>query len=281
LKFMVVGGSTTKTFGVSDCTASAGRRQAEAMVAPTPPAPSLRQQLVVLFCVLHAVAVGLVACPSPVRGQARADYAKPQVQGELRAWTTRFAMVGIEMSTEQFTDHLMALAKHWMDLRSTVYAPMLAYLKRIGSTQGWYMFTGPDTEPSTFVVEGLRGNAKASDENRWELLAGSTEEGLWRNHPLLDHRARRHIFMASWGDSKKTVKAMCAGLADLAIADLPDVHTVRCRFHKHRIVTPAEHRAGVLTPRVLARQAMFTRSERTQTRLQAAAAVVVPEAEAP
>jgi hypothetical protein len=228
------------------------------------PAPSWRRQLVALLCVLHAIAVGMVACPAPIRGQSKSDYNKPQVQGELKAWTNRFAVVGVQMTTDEFADHLLLLAKSWLDLRNAGFAPMITYLKRIGSTQGWYMFTGPDTEPSTFVVEGLRGKHTVADESAWELLAGSTDEGIWRNHPLHEHRARRHIFMASWGESKKVMQALCAGLADMAMADLADVNAVRCRFHKHRIVTPAEHRAGLVTPRTLARTAMFTRSERTR-----------------
>jgi hypothetical protein len=240
---------------------------------------TFRQQLVVLLCALHMLAVTLVACPAPVRGATRADYNKSQVQRELKLWTERFEVVGIHMSTNELADRLVDGAKQWMELRSLAIGPFIAYLRALGSTQGWYMFTGPDTEPSDFVVEGRGAEAQAKPprpDDGWRLLAGSSTEGSWTTHPLYDHRARRHIFMTGWGESRKTLRELCGGLADMAFADLPDVEEIRCRFLKRRIVTPSEHRAGVVPESKEVRRVQVTRTQRAESRAQAKVQATTP-----
>jgi hypothetical protein len=213
------------------------------------------RRFVVVFVLFHAAAVALVACPAPVRGENRKIYDRPSVQHELSGWCDRFAFFGVTVTPTELADFAWSTSKRWNGIRNTTIGPLIQYLKTIGSTQGWYMFTSSDSRPVTFEFWGLPNGEVAGSANAVPLAGLTLNDGIWKTSPLSDHRMRRALFMAAWADTPKSSQDICKRLF-VSYEEhresgevLPIFPSVECRFIETRVLSPEEHRNHAVAAR--------------------------------
>jgi hypothetical protein len=215
--------------------------------------------LVVVFVLFHISAVTLVGCPAPVRGENRKLYEKPSIQRELQGWSARLAFLGVTATTTELADFAWSTSKRWNAARNAAIGPFIQYLRTIGSTQGWYMFTSSDSRPVTFELWGLPAGETAGSAQAVALAGLTLSDGIWNTSPLSDHRMRRALFMAAWAESSKSSEDICKRLFvsyeehRQAEPLLPSFPSLECRFIETRVLSPEEHRNHIQSERKLLR----------------------------
>ena len=106
-----------------------------------------------LFVALHLFAVTFCALPSVGSGMNRGAWRQPTVQGEFRAWTERFAALGIELTQQELEDRLWTFATSYERWRDAVMVPFDPYYTYCGTWQSWKMFVAPHRFPGRLEIE--------------------------------------------------------------------------------------------------------------------------------
>ena len=192
-----------------------------------------------LLVVLHLTAVISVACPAPVRTMPDSSWKRPAVQEEVLGWTTRLAKIGIRLTPDELQSLSTDIQRQWIDARRAILGPALTYLRVIGATQAWYMFTGPDKEPQRFVLSftTARDDGGTEAERVFELGYELEHPELLHADFLDDHRVRRVMFQTSWGKSESTFRIVCQALDVRLRKQREDVVDTVCQL----VGRPVEH----------------------------------------
>jgi hypothetical protein len=194
--------------------------------------PRLRAALIAF----HVVAVVAVACPAPVRGASRKQWQRPSVQAELLAWHRRLAAVGVDASVDELADFGRETSRRWSAARTVAIKPFLIYLKSVGATQGWYMFTAPDRNPMRFgfylVDEG------GAREHVFTLGQGVSRPDLVDPGLLGEHRVRRALFQTAWAQRAGVFQDVCTWFGRHARQTRPNTDDVVCTQTEFQVEHP-------------------------------------------
>jgi hypothetical protein len=204
--------------------------------------PKIRAVLVAL----HVLAVLAVACPAPVKGSDEKSWRRPGVRAELAAWKKRLHGIGVDVTEAELAELGRAVSTSWSSARNTAAAPAIAYLKAIGATQGWYMFTAPDRAPQRFTfaitIKGARANTGADDVVEhpvFDFGRGVFDDTLVDPAFLGEHRVRRAFFQAAWSE-RPVFRELCSWLVREAAAKRPDITGGVCRLVEQPVLAPAD-----------------------------------------
>jgi hypothetical protein len=206
--------------------------------------PKVRAVLVAL----HVLAVLAVACPAPVKGSDSKSWRRAGVRAELSAWSRRLHLVGIDVGERELAEFGQRVSASWSSARNTAVAPALAWLKAIGATQGWYMFTAPDRAPQRFTFAVTTGSGKNVVEHLvFDIGRSVDDDTLFDPRFLGEHRVRRAFFQSAWSD-RPVFREMCSWLAREAAAQRPDVGGAVCRLVEQPVIAPADAGQPPLRP---------------------------------
>jgi hypothetical protein len=201
--------------------------------------PKVRAVLIAL----HVLAVLAVACPAPVKGSDAKSWRRPGVRAELAAWTKRLHTIGIDVTEPELAQFGQRVSTSWSDARNDAAAPAIAYLKAIGATQGWYMFTAPDRAPQRFTfavtTSATSADGKPVEHPVFDFGRGVVDTTLVDPDFLSEHRVRRAFFQTAWSD-RPVFREVCSWLAREAAAKRPDVTGAVCRLVEQPVVAPAD-----------------------------------------
>ncbi len=204
-----------------------------------------------LLILLHVTAVLAVACPAPLKGSTEKNWRRPGVRAELRAWSTRLRAVGVDADEADLARFGQRVSTSWSAARNVAVAPFSAWLRAVGATQGWYMFTAPDRAPQRFsftlhtaspaagadvaVFDFGRDNAGAAAG----VVDDGGVDGAWYDPAFLaQHRVRRAFFQTAWSD-RPVFREVCSWLVREAKARRPDVVGATCRLVEQGVLSPA------------------------------------------
>ncbi len=191
-----------------------------------------------MLIALHVTAVVVVACPAPVKGSDPKVWRRPGVRAEVAAWTKRLRALGFSFSESELSALGQKIAQTWSQHRDTLVAPARAYVRALGTTQGWYMFTAPDRLPQRFSFDVVvAGEAEGVTHKVFELGRAVFDESLVDSDFLDEHRVRRAFFQAAWSD-RPVFREICAWLTQHAAAQRPDVQGGVCRLLEEPVVHP-------------------------------------------
>jgi hypothetical protein len=199
--------------------------------------PKVRAVLVAL----HVLAVLAVACPAPVKGNDAKNWRRPGVRAELATWTKRLHAVGVDVTEPALAAFGQQVSTSWSSVRNTAAAPAIAYLKGIGATQGWYMFTAPDRAPQRFtfaITTASPQDGKDVEHPVFDFGRGVFDDALVDPAFLGEHRVRRAFFQTAWSD-RPVFREVCSWLAREAVAKRPDVTGAVCRLVEQSVLAPA------------------------------------------
>lgn len=152
------------------------------------------------FVLFHATAVLVLALPSPHRWRDPHFWNARHTQREMDRWASTLADLGVDVTPASFRTELRALALGYAGVYEALRAPFLPYARAVHLSQGWKMFSSPQTDPAEVRVEidegagfrpvyversgAYRWNAAQLDHNRIRKLFGrlgrSTARGRWR-----------------------------------------------------------------------------------------------------
>lgn len=205
--------------------------------------PKVRAVLIAL----HVLAVLAVACPAPVKGSDAKNWRRPGVRAELAAWRKRLHSVGVDVTERELATFGQRTSTSWSGARNTAAAPAIAYLKAIGATQGWYMFTAPDRAPQRFtfsvttgaVTPATGGGKDVVEHPVFDFGRGVFDDALVDPAFLGEHRVRRAFFQTAWSE-RPVFREVCSWLAREAAAKRPDVTGAVCRLVEQPVVAPAD-----------------------------------------
>jgi hypothetical protein len=211
-----------------------------ARLAPLLSSPRWAMVRAVLIA-LHVLAVLAVACPAPVKGSDAKNWRRPGVRAELAAWKKRLYMVGIDVTEPELADFGQRVSTQWSSARNTAAAPAIAYLKGIGATQGWYMFTAPDRAPQRFTFAVTTAGVDGNDVEHpvFDFGRGVFDDALVDAAFLGEHRVRRAFFQAVWSD-RPVFREVCSWFARESAARRPDVTGAVCRLVERSVLAPAD-----------------------------------------
>jgi len=204
--------------------------------------PQVRAVLVAL----HVTAVLTVACPAPVKSSDAQNWKRATVRAELVAWTKRLRAVGLAVSEQELATLGQTVSTPWSQTRTTILAPALLWLKSIGATQGWYMFTAPDRAPQRFTfalttaltAAVTPGRASDVEHPVFDFGRAVHDDALIDVDFLSEHRVRRAFFQAAWSE-RPVFRELCVWLAREASARRPDVTGAVCRLVEQPVIVPA------------------------------------------
>lgn len=202
-----------------------------------------------LLVLLHVIAVVVVACPAPVKGGDTKSWRRPGVRAELRSWSTRLGSLGVAVSEADLARFGQQVSTSWSGARNVVVAPFQKWLRAVGATQGWYMFTAPDRAPQrfTFTLHTAAGDVDVFDFGRAAAPAvvdDGPEAGRYYDGAFLaEHRVRRAFFQAAWSD-RPVFREVCSWLVREAKLRRADVTGATCRLVQQDVITPAEAGSG-------------------------------------
>ena len=189
---------------------------------------------------LHVLAVLAVACPAPVKGSDAKNWRRAGVRAELAAWRKRLHAVGVDVTEPDLAEFGQRVSTSWSSARNTAAAPAIAWLKAIGATQGWYMFTAPDRAPQRFTFAVTTGTGAAVVEHPvFDFGRGVFDESLVDPAFLGEHRVRRAFFQTGWSD-RPVFREVCSWLAREAAAKRADVTGAVCRLVEQSVLAPAD-----------------------------------------
>jgi hypothetical protein len=167
----------------------------------------------------HMFAVAAVAFPAPLRKMDEATWQKPSIRSELRNWTERIRGWGFEMDELRLRELVTQVSHGWQSGRNRLVAPLKSYLRALGTSQGWYMFTGPDRAPQRFVVSFTEGRGPV--QRIFDFGRSLDRPELVPAGMLTEHRVRRIMFQSGWRQGQ-TFEEICSFFA----------REVRARHHK-------------------------------------------------
>lgn len=204
----------------------------------SPSKRSLGRHLVGVFVVLHVVSVALSSLPS-VRGNLSPSMMRePVVQHELRQWTRALEQLGLEVTTREFQDFIVALGHLYSDVRDVLVKPFEPYRRHLGTGQTWNLFTSAHRIPSRLEIDLEEGGAFRP------LYVARSDEHTWRRASLDDTRMRKAVYFLSWRRASRTYGTFAEWVAREAAEDFPDATRVRVRYWRYETPSPEQVRRG-------------------------------------
>jgi hypothetical protein len=196
---------------------------------------------------LHVLAVLAVACPAPVKGSDEKSWKRPGVRAELAAWSKRLRAVGMDASADELAVFGRRVATSWSSARNTLAAPAIAWLKGIGATQGWYMFTAPDRAPQRFTFAITTGADPPTEHPVFDFGRRVDDAALVDPAFLAEHRVRRAFFQAAWSE-RPVFREVCVWLTREAALLRPELTGAVCRLVEQPVLAPQDAARPPLRP---------------------------------
>ncbi|HSC89247.1 MAG TPA: hypothetical protein VLC09_18320 [Polyangiaceae bacterium] len=206
--------------------------------------PRLRAALLLA----HALAVVVVAFPAPVKRLDDAAWQKPTMQAELSRWTERLHGWGLTWTQDELRERVTSLATAWYEGRRVLVAVPKAYLSALGTTQGWYMFTGADRVPQRFVLSVQKRDGAL--ERVFALGEPSLHPELISDAFLAEHRVGRVLLLTAWSSRPEALPEACRWFTG-QLRERSTTGAVVCQLEARAVEHPA--RVGAERPRELAR----------------------------
>lgn len=201
------------------------------------------QHLRAAFVLFHIVAIMLLAIPDAAGPAAnRSAWKNPTVQNELASYAESLSSLGVEMSKEDFEEHVWNLAQTWTAWMVAVREPLSPYTDYAGVRQRWRMFVAPHRHPATLHIE-------LEDNGQWRpIYVARSSEHTWRGRQLDQTRARSMLFRYAWREYRGHYRRFAQYVARWAAQDFPNATKVRVRWYGFRTPSPEEVKEDRVPP---------------------------------